>query len=79
MTTTPENPVETADLLADNGGRLVRRTVNEAIYDEAVLRRLAPDTSLEFVCECGSLTCGETVELRLSQFDPARGPIVAHP
>jgi hypothetical protein len=79
MTTTPENPVEAADLLADNGGRLVRRTVNEAIYDEAVQRRLAPDTPLQFVCECGSLACGGTVELRLSQFDPAGGPIVAHP
>jgi hypothetical protein len=78
MTTTPENPTQAANLLADNGGRLVRRTVNEAIYDEALQRRLAPDTNLEFVCECGSLACNETVVLRIAEFDPAGAALVAH-
>lgn len=79
MTTTPEDPARAADELADHGARVVRRTVNEAIHSEALLRGLDPETRLEFVCECGSLGCGETIPLRLSAFDPAApDAIVAH-
>jgi len=80
MTTTPDHPAYAADRLADHGARVVRRTVNQAIHAEALQRGLDPETRLDFVCECGSLACSETIPLELSAFDPAApGAILAHP
>lgn len=79
MTTTPENPTTAADRLADQGARAVRRAVNEAIYSAASQRDLQPGTRVDFVCECGSLACHNTISLALEAFDPrTAAAIVAH-
>jgi len=74
------NSTSVADEIAREGGRQVRRYVNESLSRTA---REAGTSELEpcdFVCECGHLSCTEIVRLPLSSFDESSPPgtIVGH-
>ena len=47
------------------------REINERLATD--VRELSPaDAPLDFVCECGVLTCSETVPLTLAEYDDVR-------
>jgi hypothetical protein len=63
-----------ADQIARDGGRQVRRYVNESVSRtarEAGANELEP---CDFVCECGSLSCTEVVRMPLASFDESSPP-----
>ncbi len=69
-----------ADQIARDGGRQVRRYVNESLSRTA---REAGASGLEpcdFVCECGHLSCTAVVRMPLASFDESSPPgsIVGH-
>jgi hypothetical protein len=73
-------PSDISSELADQGGRSVRRLVNQSIYDRAVQFGVADDVPMEFLCECGHLECADLVRLRLTEFDTSSPPgsVTAH-
>ena len=63
-----------ADQIARDGGRQVRRYVNESLSRTA---REAGASGLEpcdFVCECGHLSCTAVVRMPLASFDGSSPP-----
>ena len=48
------------------------REINERLAQD--VRGVSPDdATVEFVCECGVLTCTDTVALTLAEYDAVRG------
>jgi hypothetical protein len=74
------NSASLADELAQAGGRDVRRYVNESLARAASERDASGTEALDFVCECGHLSCMEVVSMPLSSFDESSPPgsIVGH-
>lgn len=48
------------------------REINERLATD-VREISSPDAPLEFVCECGVLTCSESVPATLAEYDAVRG------
>jgi hypothetical protein len=70
----------TAEEVAEAATRRIRRYVNDAIYGAAVQHGGHDLTVCHFMCECGELSCSETVAMPLGGYDSdsAPGDVTAH-
>jgi hypothetical protein len=69
-----------ADHIARDGGRQVRRYVNESLSRTAREAGASGLEPFDFVCECGHLSCTTVVRMPLASFDESSPPgaIVGH-
>jgi hypothetical protein len=70
----------TAEEVAEAATRRIRRLVNDAIYSAALQHGGDDLTVCHFMCECGQLSCSETVALPAGSFGSASlpGDVTAH-
>jgi hypothetical protein len=65
--------------LGSDAGRAVRRLVNDEIQRIAARFVDGGDSTFEFLCECGDLSCRSAVQLTLAQYSTSTaGAVRAH-
>jgi hypothetical protein len=68
-----ERPTDEEPLAGDpRGRRIAQAEINGRRVNEAIQRGREDDELAVFVCECGTLGCATTLELRLSEYEDVR-------